>query len=177
VPTTVAAYSGVQLPANYRIDYLHYATIQRPDGTIRYIYINPEAIAGAGRSYSLPDNTTIVIEGYYAKRDENGTLVVDESGHYIADKPLEAVHVRQKRSNWLLSDFVSEARNGDWNYGSFDMVTGAHYDESITACFNCHHPSDQPEFLFTYPQLIDYEIQGKTQYYICDLTGRSACVN
>lgn len=168
-------YSGVKLPPNYRADYVRYATIQRPDGTIRDIYINADALTEMKNSYLIPDDTTIVIDGYNAQKNTNGAYITDNDGHYIRGEPLEMVHVRQKRSDWLPSDFVSEARNGDWNYGSFDIKTGAPYDESITACFNCHHASEQPEFLYSYTQLNGYQVDGETQYFFCDLTGRTAC--
>ena len=173
-PTPHPLHSGVTLPPNYRADYIHYATVQRPDGTIRDIYINPEGLKVA-QQYIFPEQTTIVIEGYYAARDDNGKFRLDENGHYIRGEYFEAVHVRQKRFDWLPGDFVSEARNGYWNYGSFETKTGQPFDESITACFNCHHASEQQDFLFTYPQLLRYTVSGEPQFFICNLTGRSAC--
>ncbi len=174
-PTPAPKYSGVKLPSNYRADYVHYATIQRPDGTIRNVYINAEALIGIDQGYLLPNDTTIVIDGNYAKRDANGALIIDKNGHYTPGEPFDMIHVRQKRNYWLPSDFVSDVRNGNWNFGSFDTQSGAPYDESISACFNCHHASEQLDFLFTYPQLVRYAVTGETVYFICNLTGRSSC--
>jgi Cytochrome P460 len=173
--TPAPRYSGVKLPPNYRADFVHYATIQRPDGTIRDIYVNADTLVGLDQGYLLPDNATIVIEGYFAQKDASGAFVLDADGHYIPDKPMDMIHVREKRRDWLPGDFVSEARNGDWNYGSFDTQSGAPFDESISACFNCHHASEQPDFLYSYPQMIRYAVTGETVYFICNLTGRSAC--
>lgn len=172
--TPAPLHSGVRLPLNYRSTYLHYATIERPDGTIRDIYINPEALASSG-DYLLPNHTTIVIEGYYAQRDENGEIRLDSTNHYLRGEPFEAVHVREKSSNWSRADFVSEVRSGQWNFGSFEAQTGQPFKESITACFNCHNASSQPDFLFTFPQLYSYAVSNELQFYFCNLTGRSAC--
>lgn len=85
------------------------------------------------------------------------------------------IHVREKRADWQPGDFVNSLRSGDWNFGSFDAATGQPFDESISACFNCHNASGQPEFLFSFDLLQAYRASGETQYIICEFTGRTAC--
>lgn len=164
---------GVAFPANYRADFLHYATVQRPDGTIRELYIDPAALQGGSVS-RLPEQTVIVIEGYDALRDESGDLKLDVNGHYTRGAEFPAVHVRMKRNDWSSTDFVSNLRAGDWNFASFDVLTGQPYDESINACFNCHAASGT-EFMFSDDLLARYIATGETQYLICDQTGRTEC--
>jgi len=171
-PTAPSLPRGVSYPSDYQTSFIHYATIQRPDGTIRHLYINPEAVQSFGQ---LPDQTTIVIEGYTALTDANGEFQVDDNGYYLPGESLEAVHVRQKRSDWSPADFVSELRTGQWNFGSFDVQSGQPYDESINACFNCHNASRQPEFLFSASLLAQYQQTGELQVYLCKQTGRTEC--
>lgn len=174
-PTPAPLYSGVTLPDGYREHYVHYAIIERPDGTVRHVFVNPEAIDALKRGYSLPNGTTIVIEGYYALKDGKGGYQMDAEGHYREGEPFEMIHVRQKRGDWKDSDFVSEARAGNWNFGSFDTQTGKPFDESISACFNCHNASEQPELVFTFQELLGYQFYGELQYFTCNLTGRTPC--
>ncbi|MBL8166233.1 MAG: cytochrome P460 family protein [Anaerolineae bacterium] len=165
------AYSAVAYPEDFESRFVHYASVQRPDGTIRDLYISPNALATS----SLPFNTVIVIVNHYAKSNNDGQFITDELGRYIRDEAAPMIHVREKRSDWLPADFVSELRSGDWNFGSFDTVTGEPFEESIAACFNCHNASRQPEFLFSHDLLSAYRASGATQYIICEFTGRTEC--
>src|SRR5690349_13134836 len=47
--------SGVTVPTNYRDTFIRYATVERVDGTIRDIYINPEALPHLDIGGALPD--------------------------------------------------------------------------------------------------------------------------
>ncbi len=171
-PTAISVV-GVPFPKNYRLEFTRYATVQRPDGTIRDLYINPTGLAAMRSYYTLPVGTVIVIEGYNALKNADGSFVTDTDGHFVKGEPLPAVHVREKRSYWTAADYTSSARNDGWNFGSFD-ANGAIYNESLNACFLCHNtaPAD-----FTYSvQLIgDYLQSGEPEYFMCHTTGRTAC--
>lgn len=164
--------SGVPYPENYRADFIHYATIDRVDGTIRDLYINPNTVFN-GRN--LPENTVIVVEAYYAKRDGNGNLLTDENGHFIKDTPFEMIHVIEKRGDWKAADFVSSARIGDWNFGTFEVESGTSFDESLNDCFNCHNPTQHTDFIYSLPLLAGFSRTQEVQYFYCDLPDRLAC--
>jgi hypothetical protein len=168
---TPAPSHGVVYPADFESRFIHYATVQRPDGTIRDLFISPASIS----AFSLPSSSVLVITNHYAKRDEDNQFVIDDLGRYIRDEAAPMIHVREKRADWLPEDFVSALRSGDWNFGSFDAATGEPFDESISACFNCHNASRQPEFLFSNDLLQAYRATGETQYLICEFTGRTEC--
>jgi|GEM_PF-1412429 len=174
-PTPVFAISGVTLPENYRTDYIHYATVERPDGIVRDIYINPESAANMRAGYAIPQDTTIVIEAFFAQRSSDGDIITDDAGHYVRDTPLEMIHVAQKRGDWAESDFVSNARNGDWNYGTFDYASSEHFEESVITCFTCHSPTQNTDFVYTYPDLTGYLRSNQLQQVFCDQTGRTPC--
>lgn len=174
-PTPTPAYSAVTLPPDYRTRFVKYLTVDRKDGTVRDLYINPEALAQVQIGRRLPEHTIIVIEGYHALEKANGTFVTDEAGHFVKGEPLDMIHVLEKRADWSGADFVSDQRMGDWNFGTFDIHTGAHYNESVNACFNCHRASAGSDFVYSYGQLIEYSLSGQTQYFYCNLGDRIAC--
>ncbi len=159
--------SGVPYPENYRETFFHYATVDRSDGTVRNLYINTLD--------SAVQPTVIVVEAYYAQRDKNGVPVTDEKGHFIKGEVFDRLHVMEKRPNWQPNDFVSSARSGNWNFGSFDTQTGQPFDESLTACFHCHNPTQQTDFVYSLPLLTAFRRTGSPQYFYCDLPDRLAC--
>ncbi|MBZ0297972.1 MAG: cytochrome P460 family protein [Anaerolineae bacterium] len=169
--TTEATTPGVPFPANYQDTFVRYAQVERPDGTIRDLYISPNAV---GRG-SLPDGTTILIEGYHAAEDDSGEYLHDADGHYIKGEPFEMLHVIQKRGNWTDADFPGETRTGNWNFGSFEAATGERFEEDLLACFNCHNATPRTDFIYSRPQLNNYARTDLLQYFYCDVTGRLAC--
>lgn len=168
--------SAVEYPANYRTDFLHYLTVDRPDGFIRDVYINPEAVAALRQTHRLPDETIVVLEIWQARVDASGGPVTDADGRYVKDSPLEMVHVGQKRSNWAESDFPGGARSGDWNFGSFDFETGTRFNEDLNACFNCHQAVPSRDFLYSAPQLVQFAASDVTQHFFCELRRRTPCL-
>lgn len=166
---------GVIYPANYRADFLHYVTVDRPDATVRDIYINPEAVEYLRRGNRLPDDTIIVVEAYHAEVDANGDPLLDELGRYIKAAPMAMVHVAQKRSHWAEADFPGAARAGAWNFGSFTFGAGTPFDEDLTACFNCHQAAPQTDFVYSGRQLTRFVMTDTTQYFFCELRRRTPC--
>lgn len=167
--------SGVVYPAGYRETFIHYATIERKDGTIRDVYLSRNALNGNRIRQPLPLNTTIVIEGFYAQKNESGSFLYTEDQRFIKGAPFEMVHVIEKRSDWQSADFPSAARSGQWNFGSFNYATGKKFDEDLTACFNCHNTMTFDDFLYTTPQLTAFEPGGLPEYFFCNLAARIPC--
>jgi hypothetical protein len=123
----------------------------------------------------LPEGTILVIDGYHAAQNAQGEYLKDVNGRFIKGEPFEEIHVLQKRSDWQESEFPSEARAGDWNFGSFSRSSGEIFDEDLNACFHCHRPTSNTDFVYSYPHLADFTLKGKTQYFWCDLPERIAC--
>ena len=167
--------SAVEYPANYRTDFLHYVTIDRPDAVVRDLYINSEAVAELRRTRRLPDDAIIVVEAWDAQVDANGDPLTDAAGHYLKDTPQAMVHVGHKRSDWGDSDFPGAARSGNWNFGSFDFETGAPFNEDLGACFNCHQAANNRDFVYSAAQLVDYAASDVRGYFFCELRRRTPC--
>ncbi len=169
-------YSSVKLPQDYQNAFIHYATVQRSDGTSRNIYINPQAIEAikAGNRF-LPENTIIVIEGFYAQKDDDDKYLIDNNGRYENGDAFEMLHVLEKRNDWATTDFVDENRIGQWNFGSFNTANGDFFDENMSACFHCHNATERTDFLYSASLLGGFIQSGQTQFLLCDLPDRIAC--
>lgn len=168
-------FSGVTIPANYRDEFVLYTTVERSDGTVRDFYINPESVNDFRVGRVLPNDTTIIVEAFDGAVDANREYLLDDNKRLIKGEPLDMVHVIQKRKDWQDADFVSSARADDWNFGSFTFGTTEPFDESISACFHCHTPRQNNDFLYTYTLLNRYKSSDEPQYFFCDLPDRLAC--
>jgi hypothetical protein len=175
MPPDVPSYSGANLPENYPADFVQYARVDRTDGTIRDLYIARDALETTLSNGSLRDDAIIVIDGYDARRDANGDLLLDENGHYVKDVPFESFHIAVKRPDWDELDFPTTVRAGNWNFFSFDQQTHEPFDEDLGACFNCHQATPQSDFIYTRRQLARFASSGEVQYFLCNLSERIAC--
>ena len=164
--------SGVQLPTDFQNTLVHYATVERRDGTIRDVYINAEAIEAVRNRGFLPNNTIMVIEGFDSQLDADGQFVTDDNGHFIKGEPLEMIHVAHQNAAWTDADYVDDTRLANWNFGSFSAETLDPFVEPIAPCFQCHSPHGGP---FTLNTLRTYSRSGDVQYVYCDQIGRSPC--
>lgn len=166
--------SSVRYPTNFQSEFLHYATVDRIDGTVRDLYINPSAVDNI-RGGRLPAGTTLVVVAYKAEKDASGDPITDSDGHFVRGEPFEMIHVLERRDNWRSSDFVSHLRNGDWNFGSFDAITGDPFNEDTASCFNCHNVAASSDFLYSVDELNRFLRTGTVQNAFCDLPNRLAC--
>lgn len=92
------------------------------------------------------------------------------------------IHVAEKRHSWRIEALQTAVRVGDWNFASFEAVTGQTADpnipdENINDCFTGHDVSASPtrDFIFT-RRLVDACLSaGTVQYFYCPLPGRIPC--
>ncbi|HEX2620556.1 MAG TPA: cytochrome P460 family protein [Phototrophicaceae bacterium] len=166
---------GVPFPANYKIDFVRYATVDHKDAVVRDLYISPTALEQVRAGYALPEGTIIVVEGYEAKRDADGQPMRDASGRFIKGEMKPEIHIAEKRSTWQAEDFESGQLSDDWNFGSY-VASGEHFDEPLTPCFNCHNTTERSDFIWSLPMLWRYQRSGgQVQYEYCNASGRSPC--
>lgn len=166
---------GVPYPADYATGYIHYATIDRGDATIRDLYISPRALQGLRNTGRLPHDSVLVIELWQAAVDGQGEPLADEVGRWRKGEMQPVLHVAHKRMDWEEADFPGAARAGNWNFGSFERESGARIDEDLVACFNCHQATSRSDFLYSARELARFAMSDATQYFHCELSRRSPC--
>ena len=89
-PLLLAPVDGglLAVPADYRTRFFRYATVERSaEGTVRYLYINPEALVTLTRERTLPEGTLIIMEAYEPRRDADGSVLRDAHGRPIPGEP------------------------------------------------------------------------------------------
>lgn len=174
MPPTVSLTGPMTLPADYRDSFIQYATVDRPDGLTRTLFISPESFAALQSGAPLPNGTRIIIEAFEGTPGETGRLVAGDM--------LPFIHMAEKRKSWRLDELHTSAKVGDWNFASFESDTRVPADpntpgENLNDCFTCHDSSASPtrDFIFT-RRNIDLFASTKTpQYIVCNQPDRIPC--
>ena len=119
---------------------------------VRELYVNPEALKGLKAGQPLPSGTVLSAPTFKALLDDKGEFVRDPNGRLIRGR-LDRVVVMEKRTGWG-AEYPDALRNGEWEYGRFGadgtLTTTANYK----ACFECHKPKADLDFVFSMPQLL-----------------------
>lgn len=141
----------LQFPAGYDKGVL-YATVDRHDTKqYREFYTSAEAVQAAKEGKPIPDGTVVTLAAYAAKLDAEGRPLKDATGRFIKDK-LVAVNSMQKKQGFG-ADIPEAIRNGDWIYQSFNPDGSVNEKANLTACYQCHLPFAQEEYLTNLPKL------------------------
>lgn len=138
----------VAFPTGYQTQFRLYATIDRANPKqIAVAYANETALRAKETGAPLPEGSVLVMEVWTAKLDAQEKPVLDARGRRIEDK-LAMIAVMEKRRGWG-AEYPPELRNGEWEYAAFDPDTKALRQQSYKACFECHKPKAETDFLFT----------------------------
>jgi hypothetical protein len=166
---------AMTLPRDYRERYVHYATVDRVDQTVRFLYIDPMSYQRVQRGAPLPDGTQLVIETYRARTDAAGEPLRSADGHFIAGAMIENVHVAEKRSTWRIEDLAVPTGAIDWNFRSFDSQTFMNTDENRNDCFACHDTASRRDRAFTRFRLDEAIARDTTVHVFCNRPARANC--
>jgi len=150
ISLAIAGAEKVAFPA-YQTHVL-YDVLDQPDNKeIRELYVNPEALKSFKPGQPLPSGTVLTAPTFKALLNEKGELLKDANGRLIRGA-LDRIVVMEKRKGWG-TEYAADLRNGEWEYGRFrpDGTLGANVN--YDACFQCHKPKGDQDFVFTYPQL------------------------
>jgi len=153
IPSVTAGPDKVKFPA-YQT-HLLYDVLDKPeDKEIMEFYVNPEALKHIKSAQPLPSGTTLTRPTFKAVLDEKGELVRDANSRLIRGR-LDRIVVMEKRTGWG-TEYPDALRNGEWEYGRFGaegtLTTTANYK----ACFECHKPKSDQDFVFSLPQLLKF---------------------
>lgn len=142
----------VELPADYQTAYTLYIKVDRPDRKIvRFMYVNPEALAAARPGEPLPDGTTLVMEDHKARLGPDGEALRDNAGRFLAEEMVTAIFVQQTRQGWGEA-YPPETRNGDWDYARYEpgATLALKADQKYVGCFSCHQRRAARDYNFTF---------------------------
>ena len=142
----------VAFPEGYQTHFIRYATVDKPKRkTVRFFYVNPEALAQTKPGQDAPHGTVLIMEDHKAKLDADGNPLTDSRGRFIPTTELTNVFVQEKQPGWG-SEYPSDKRNGEWEYAWFEP-TGERKTGSFVkfgGCFACHKENAEfTDFNFT----------------------------
>ena len=91
---------------------------------------------------------------FKAVLNDKGELVKDANGRLIRGR-LDRIVVMEKRTGWG-TEYPADLRNGEWEYGRFGPDGKPSESVNYNACFQCHKPKTESDFVFTLPQLLKF---------------------
>lgn len=149
------AYAGQELvafPEGYQDNFIHYATVNRDDDRkqVVKIFANDAALANVKDGEPLASGAVIAMEVYKAELDANEAPVMGDDGFFVADE-MAAIALMESRDGFG-EDYAEELRNGTWEYALF-KGDGSRIDKETTACFECHKPLHDADYVFSFEQL------------------------
>ena len=155
-------YAGVNFPADYAATFEHYATVDRGDADHSRSF---HQSATRCRACGAPVACRMTACWSSTCGRPSWTKVVSpcwmRTDRYRKAEMQPTLHVAHKRMDWSSEDFGSAARAGNWNFGSFERASGAHVDENLTACFNCHQANARNDFVYSAQQLVRYAMSDR----------------
>ena len=83
--------------------------------------------------------------------DAQGNPIKDAKGRFLKGD-LIAYAVMEKRTGWG-TEYGDDIRNGEWEYSAFGADGKFNDKANYKACFQCHKPHDQIDFVISYPAL------------------------
>jgi len=146
---TSAGPDKVVFPAAFKAGLLYAITDRYDIKQYRELYASPEAIAAAKAGQPLPPGTVLTLAQYKAQVDAQGNPLKDARGRFLKGE-LVGYTVMEKRAGWG-TEYPEELRNGEWEYAAFNAVGVLNEKANYTACFQCHKPHDQQDFVISYP--------------------------
>ncbi len=135
-------------PSNYQL----YTTVNRSDNKqVRSLYIDKVASETFKKNGSLPYGTTIVMEIFKAKLNQQGDPVFGKDGYYVKDA-LAAYATMENTPGWG-DKIPAEIRNADWKYAFFKASKEHHPTRNMAKCMACHKPLSDQSFMFSFEKL------------------------
>ena len=165
--TVLASLAGAALAANawagpekikFPNDYLRgmlYQTVDRADvKQYRELYTQPYGVDAVRTGKPIPSGAVITLVQWSVEQDANGVPLKGSDGRFIK-KEVIAHTVMEKRTGWG-ADYPSDwPRNGEWEYAAFtpDGLPNAKANANNKACFTCHLPHAQQDFVISLAKL------------------------
>ena len=142
----------VAFPENYAKGVV-YLTLDKADNKqVREYFTSPAAVEAAKKGLPLPDGTVITAVQYAAQLDAQGNPTKDANGRFTKTNNILGYAVMEKRAGWGAA-YPENVRNGDWEYQAFRADKTSNPNANLSACFNCHKPQAEQDFVYTHDSL------------------------
>ncbi|NNE85750.1 MAG: cytochrome P460 family protein [Alphaproteobacteria bacterium] len=159
VSSTSAGPELVAFPHGYQTHFVRYTTVDKPERKppiVRFMYVNPEALAAAKAGGDSPQGTVLVMEDHKAQLDAEGKPVTDARGRFVPTTELTNVFVMEKQPGWG-AEYSEEQRNGEWEYAWYQPNGERKVGDFVKfeGCFACHkdNVADQ-DYNFTFAPFV-----------------------
>jgi hypothetical protein len=147
----IAGAEKVAFPAYQR--HVLYDVLDQPENKeVRELYVSPEALKSLRAGQPLPSGTVLSAPTFKALLNDKGELVKDANGRLVRGR-LDRIVVMEKRAGWG-AEYPPELRNGEWEYARFGADGTQSPNVKYDACFQCHRPKSNQDFVFSYQQLV-----------------------
>src|SRR5258705_4294324 len=141
----------IEFPAKYK-DGILYTVADRYDvKQYRELYASASGVKAAREGKPLPSGTVLTLIQYKAQVDAQGNPLKDANGRFLKGD-LIAYTVMEKRTGWG-TEYPDDIRNGEWEYAAFGADGKLNDKANYKACFQCHNPHDQIDFVISYPAM------------------------
>lgn len=151
-----ATFTRVALPADFAKTFKLYDKVDKPDRKIvRYLYVNPQALAAVKPGEPFPEGTILVMEDHDVALEAGGAPIKGADGRLQPTQRIRAIAVMEKRTGWGETNlFPADKDNGDWEYASF-KPDGTPNPIKLDSCYACHLPQKSLDFTFSGAKIYD----------------------
>ena len=132
-----------------------YQTLDRPDAKqYRELYAPAEAVEAVRKGKPIPHGTVLTLVQWSVQQDANGNPIKDSNGRFIK-KDIIGHTVMEKQKGWGADYPADWPRNGEWEYAVFtaDGQPNPKGNANNKACFTCHLPHAQQDFVISLAKL------------------------
>ena len=141
----------IAFPAGYKDGVLYTIADRHDVKQYRELYASAPAVQAAKDGKPLPSGTVLTLIQYKAQVDAQGNPLKDARGRFLKGD-LIAYAVMEKRTGWG-AEYPDDIRNGEWEYAAFGADGKLNDKANYKACFQCHKPHDQMDFVISYPAM------------------------
>lgn len=146
-----ASADNVAFPANYA-EGVKWLVVDKADAKqVHELYAPPEAIEAARKGQPMPNGTVFTVVQYSAQLDAQGNPVKGADGRFVKSE-IRGFNAVEKRTGWG-SEYPDTLRNGEWEYRAFTADEKPNENAKLTACFECHKPVADQDFVHAYDKL------------------------
>ena len=144
----------ISFPSDYLRGVL-YQSVDRADvKQYRELYAPHEAVEAVRKGRPIPYGTVLTLVQWSVEQDANGVPLKGADGRFVK-KQILAHTVMQKQQGWGADYPADWPRNGEWEYAAFtpDGRPNEKANANNKACFTCHLPHAQQDFVISLAKL------------------------